>query len=103
VNDGEVEGWRPGLHDLPFEDDSEKRSRSGTSSFCLATDEAEGENRVASGSGWQRVGMGRVSHLVFKPKLNAHSICAQKSSLHTYRTENGYRITNVTIYSIFTE
>jgi hypothetical protein len=33
----------------------------------------------------------------FKAKLNAHSICAQESSLHTYRTENGYRITNVTI------
>jgi hypothetical protein len=29
--------------------------------------------------------------------------CAQKSSLHTYRTENGYRITNVTIYNIFIE
>jgi alpha-N-acetylglucosamine transferase len=39
----------------------------------------------------------------FKLKLNAHSMCAQESSLHTYRTENGYRITNVTIYNIFTE
>jgi hypothetical protein len=28
-------------------------------------------------------------------------VCAQKSSLHIYRTENGYRITNVTIYSIY--
>jgi hypothetical protein len=37
----------------------------------------------------------------FKAKPNAHSMCAQKSSLHTYRTENGYRITNVTIYIIF--
>jgi hypothetical protein len=26
---------------------------------------------------------------------------AQKSSLHTYRIENGYRITNITIYSIY--
>jgi hypothetical protein len=44
-----------------------------------------------------------LSRLVFKPKLNAHSICAQESSLHTYHIENGYRITNVTIYNIFTE
>jgi hypothetical protein len=36
----------------------------------------------------------------FKVKSNAHTICAQKSSLHTYRIENGYRITNVTIYNI---
>jgi hypothetical protein len=28
-------------------------------------------------------------------------MCAQESSLHTYHTENGYRITNVTIYSIY--
>ncbi len=40
---------------------------------------------------------------VFKPKSNAHSMCAQESSLHTYHTENGYRITNVTIYNIFTK
>jgi hypothetical protein len=33
----------------------------------------------------------------FKAKLNANSMCAQESSLHTYRIENGYRITNVTI------
>jgi hypothetical protein len=33
----------------------------------------------------------------FKAKLNAHSMCAQESSLHTYHTENGYRITNVII------
>jgi hypothetical protein len=38
-----------------------------------------------------------VSHPVFKPKPNAHSMCAQESSLHTYRTENGDRITNVSI------
>jgi hypothetical protein len=44
-----------------------------------------------------------MSHLIFKPKPNAHSMCAQESSLHTYRIENGYRITNVTIYNIFTE
>jgi hypothetical protein len=36
----------------------------------------------------------------FKAKLNAHSMCAEESSLHTYRTENGYKITNVSIYSI---
>jgi hypothetical protein len=28
-------------------------------------------------------------------------MCAQESSLHTYCTENRYRITNVTIYSIY--
>jgi hypothetical protein len=33
----------------------------------------------------------------FKAKPNAHSMCAHESSLHTYRIENGYRITNVTI------
>jgi hypothetical protein len=44
-----------------------------------------------------------LSHPVFKPKPNAHSMCAQESSLHTYHTENGYRITNVTIYNIFTK
>jgi hypothetical protein len=26
---------------------------------------------------------------------------AQESSLHTYHTENGHRITNVTIYNIY--
>jgi hypothetical protein len=34
----------------------------------------------------------------FKAKPSTHSMCAQESSLHTYCTENGYRITNVTIY-----
>jgi hypothetical protein len=33
----------------------------------------------------------------FKAKPNAHSMCAQESSLHIYHIENGYRITNVTI------
>jgi hypothetical protein len=33
----------------------------------------------------------------FKAKPNAHSICAQESSFHTYHTENRYRITNVSI------
>jgi hypothetical protein len=33
----------------------------------------------------------------FKAKLNDHSMCAQESSLCTYRIENGYKITNVTI------
>jgi hypothetical protein len=28
-------------------------------------------------------------------------MCDQESSLHTYRTENGYKITNVTIYNIY--
>jgi hypothetical protein len=37
----------------------------------------------------------------FKANLNVHSMCAQKSSLHKYRTGNGYRITNVTIYNIY--
>jgi hypothetical protein len=36
----------------------------------------------------------------FKAKPNAHSMCAQESSLQTYRTENGYKITNVAIYNI---
>jgi hypothetical protein len=40
---------------------------------------------------------GLMSHPVFKPKPNVHSMCAQESSLHTYHTENGYRITNVSI------
>jgi hypothetical protein len=31
----------------------------------------------------------------FKVKPNAYSMCAQESSLHTYHTENGYKITNV--------
>jgi hypothetical protein len=38
-----------------------------------------------------------LSHPIFKPKPNAHSMCAQESSLYTYRTENGDRITNVSI------
>jgi hypothetical protein len=33
----------------------------------------------------------------FKAKPNAHSMCAQETSLHTYRIENGYRITDVTV------
>jgi hypothetical protein len=37
----------------------------------------------------------------FKAKLNAHSMCAQESSYHTYHTKNGYRITNVTMYNIY--
>jgi hypothetical protein len=32
----------------------------------------------------------------FKAKPNAHSMCAKESSLHIYRIENRYRITNVT-------
>jgi hypothetical protein len=37
----------------------------------------------------------------FMAKLNAHSMCAQESIFHTYRTENGYKITNATIYNIY--
>jgi hypothetical protein len=33
----------------------------------------------------------------FKAKPNAHSMCDQESSLHTYCIENRYRRTNVTI------
>jgi hypothetical protein len=47
------------------------------------------------------LGQPNVSHPVFKPKMNAHSMCAQESRLHIYRIENGYRITNVTIYTIY--
>jgi hypothetical protein len=39
--------------------------------------------------------------MAFMAKPNAQSMSAQESSLHTYRTENGYRITNVTIYNIY--
>jgi hypothetical protein len=35
-----------------------------------------------------------------KVRLNAHSTCAQESSLHTYRIENGYKIT-LSQYNIF--
>jgi hypothetical protein len=35
--------------------------------------------------------------LGFKAKVNAHSMCAQESSLYAYYSENGYRITNVSI------
>jgi CRISPR/Cas system-associated protein endoribonuclease Cas2 len=37
----------------------------------------------------------------FKAKPNAHSMCAQESRFHTYLIENGYRITNITIYNIY--
>jgi hypothetical protein len=41
---------------------------------------------------------------VTKTKPNAHSMCAQELSLYTYRTENGYRIINVTnIYYLLHE
>jgi hypothetical protein len=33
----------------------------------------------------------------FEAKPNAHSMCAQELSSHTYRSENGYIITNVSI------
>jgi hypothetical protein len=37
----------------------------------------------------------------FKAKPNAHSMRPQKSSLHTYRIENGHGITNVLIKYIY--
>jgi hypothetical protein len=37
----------------------------------------------------------------FKAKLNARSMCVHESGLHAYCIENGYRITNVSIYSIY--
>jgi hypothetical protein len=37
----------------------------------------------------------------FNAKPNAHRMCAQQLSFHTYCTENGYRINNVTIYNIY--
>jgi hypothetical protein len=46
-------------------------------------------------------GRGGGCHTRFKVKPNAHSMCVHKSSLHIGRTENGYRITNVSIYSIY--
>jgi hypothetical protein len=33
--------------------------------------------------------------------MNAHNMCAQELSFHTYCIENGYKITNVTIYNIY--
>jgi hypothetical protein len=39
----------------------------------------------------------QLSYPVLRSKSSTHSMCVQKSSLHTYRTENGYRITNVLI------
>jgi hypothetical protein len=45
--------------------------------------------------------MPRVVTPNFKAKPNAHSKCAQESSLNTYRIEDGYIITNVTIYNIY--
>jgi hypothetical protein len=42
-----------------------------------------------------------MSHPVLRPNPNAHSLCVQELSLHTYHIENGYRITNVIIYNIY--
>jgi hypothetical protein len=42
-----------------------------------------------------------MSYPIFMPKLSTHGMCAQGSSLHTYRTENRYKITNATIYNIY--
>jgi hypothetical protein len=52
---------------------------------------------------WRHYLMGKMSHPIFMPKPDAHSMCAQELTLHTYCTENGYRITIVIIYSIFTK
>jgi hypothetical protein len=38
-----------------------------------------------------------VSYLILRHKPSTHSMCVQESSLHTYSTKNGYRITNVSI------
>jgi hypothetical protein len=37
----------------------------------------------------------------YKAKPNAHSMCAQELSLHTYCTENLYIITNIIMYNIY--
>jgi hypothetical protein len=52
---------------------------------------------------WRGGGGRRASGVTpgFKAKPNAHSMCVHELSLHTYHTENGYRITNVTIYNIY--
>jgi hypothetical protein len=42
-----------------------------------------------------------MSWPVFMSKSSTHSMCLQGSNLHTYRTENRYRITNITIYNIY--
>jgi hypothetical protein len=41
-----------------------------------------------------------LSYPILRPKPSTHSMCAQESSLHTYRTEHGYRIINVSIKNI---
>jgi hypothetical protein len=38
-----------------------------------------------------------LSYPVLSPKSSIHIMCVQESSLHTYRKENGYRITDVTM------
>jgi hypothetical protein len=40
---------------------------------------------------------GWMSYSVLRPKPSTPSMCAQESSLHTYHTENGYKITNVSV------
>jgi hypothetical protein len=56
----------------------------------------------------QRYSLGKLSKLVpapvipgFNAKPNTQRMCAQEPSFHRYHTENGYRITNVTIYSTY--
>jgi hypothetical protein len=44
-----------------------------------------------------------LSYPALRSKPSTHSMCAQESSLHTYRTENEYRITNIAIYRIYYE
>jgi hypothetical protein len=37
----------------------------------------------------------------FQTKLNTHSMCAHEPNFHIYRIENGYKITNITLYYIY--
>jgi hypothetical protein len=89
-----------------------RRVGGGVPSSRWAGPEEAGCQRREDGGQWSKLSKGEgeawlvrwreendveLSHPVFKPKLNAHSMCAQESSLHTYRTENRDRIINVSI------
>jgi hypothetical protein len=71
--------------------------KSRTSGQCNKGFKVTLDKHMSMNKSSKRQSKDKVSHLVFKPKPNAHSMCAQESSLHTYRTENGYRITNVSV------
>jgi hypothetical protein len=45
--------------------------------------------------------LGPVSDPILRPNLMLIICMPQESSIHTYCTKNGYRITNVTIYNIY--